>query len=221
MRARALMSRRRLALVAVVAAVALGALLLVFTQPRGAPTALRPSPASSPTTQTSTPEPAATGRAPTPPLQPSSSPPPGTPSAPGSPATPVAYLLGVELQSEDPIPGGQLAWLRNNSASVLQLGCWLLRSASGKTMYIPVGLRLPAGTSAQLTPDSAWLASVDSVSLMDGSGRLVDQTPQLTDNAHDDQIWYRAASGAWTFGRPPHWEGAINGRMVRQKPSGC
>ena len=148
----------------------------------------------------------------------SSSPSPTATPSPSPTATP--YLLGLELEPEDPQPGGQRAWIRNVSGAAAQFGCWALTSASGGTMFVTAGLRVPAGGIALLTPDVSWLKQVDSVSLRDGSGRVVDQTPELTDNAHDDQIWYRA-SGQWTFGRPPIWEGAINGRIVQRKPSGC
>jgi len=145
--------------------------------------------------------------------------PASTPTPSPSPAA-ASYLLGLELQPEDPQPGGQRAWIRNVSGAVVQFGCWTLRSASGRTIYVNTGLRVPAGGIALLTPDVSWLKQVDSVRLLDGRGRLVDETPQLTDNAHDDQIWYRT-SGQWTFGRPPLWEGAINGRIVQSKPSDC
>ena len=142
-----------------------------------------------------------------------------TPTPSPSPAA-TPYLLGLELEPEDPQPGGQRAWIRNVSGSAVQFGCWTLTSASGGTMYVTAGLRVPAGGIALLTPDVSWLRQVDSVRFLDGGGRLVDETPQLIDNAHDDQIWYRT-SGQWTFGRPPIWEGAINGRIVQRKPSGC
>jgi hypothetical protein len=110
-------------------------------------------------------------------------------------------LLAIELQPEDPMPGGQEAVVRNAGTQAAELGCWELRSERhGVAGTIEEGVVLPAGAAVRLTPDDGWLASPDRVSLADRSGTVIDRTPLIRDDAFDDRVWFRDGAD-WRFGR--------------------
>lgn len=129
-------------------------------------------------------------------------------------------LLAVELQPEDPTPGGQFVWIGNPSASSLDLSCWRLRSQS-RTMVIAPGVLVPAGAVIKLTPDRAWLGKTDRVQLFGPGNALVDQTPELRDEQFDDQVWFRTPAGEWTFGRTRLDRKALDGHLISETLSGC
>jgi hypothetical protein len=105
----------------------------------------------------------------------------------------------VELEAEDPMPGGQFVLVENPSHASIDLGCWGLRlDATEPAMVLPPSFSVPAGATARLY---ATLPNAGRVELLDRSGRVIDDTPQLSDRAHDDRIWFRTAGG-WRFGRP-------------------
>jgi hypothetical protein len=58
------------------------------------------------------------------------------------------------------------------------------------------------------------LASRDTVTLVDQTGRIVDRTPELVDTAGDDQFWYVLQGEAWRFGRARLPETVSDGRLV-------
>lgn len=129
------------------------------------------------------------------PAQPTAAPP-----APSSAAGPVR-IDAVELLPEDPSPGGQLVVLRNDGDRAVPVDCWTVRTAAGKTAHIRADKAIEPGTMLRLFPESRLFDSTDSVSLLDGGGGVVDRTPELSDTTGDDQLWFRAASGVWRFGR--------------------
>jgi hypothetical protein len=104
----------------------------------------------------------------------------------------------LELEAEDPMPGGQFVLIEDPSGASIDLGCWGLR-LNGKepTMVIPPSFSVPPGATARLY---ARLPNAGRIELVDRSGRVIDGTPQLSDTAHDDRIWFRTAGG-WRFGR--------------------
>ena len=51
-------------------------------------------------------------------------------------ATDGPMLLAVELQPEDPMPGGQFVWILNPSKEELDLSCWVLRSEKAGVLMI-------------------------------------------------------------------------------------
>jgi len=137
-------------------------------------------------------------------------------------ATTTVELAAVELAPEDPMPGGQFARIRNSGDEVAAIGCWRLRSrATGLTMYVKLGVRLPAGRVAHLAGARAWLKSADRVTLLDATGRVVDRTPRLSDTAFDDRLWFRSPSGEWRFGRTTSNRKAIAVQLVGARPQGC
>lgn len=126
-----------------------------------------------------------------------------TPGSPGpdtiGPIAERPILFALELEAEDPMPGGQFALVENPSEAEIDLGCWGLRlDATEPVMVIPPGFSVPPGAMARLY---ATLPNEGQVLLVDRSGRVIDDTPQLSDTAHDDRIWFRTAGG-WRFGRP-------------------
>jgi hypothetical protein len=150
---------------------------------------------------------------------------PGTPrptvSAP-APKAGTVHLVAVELLPEDPYPGGQLVVLVNGGAQPADVTCWTVRSAgTGTAARILTQNAVPAGGSLRLLPESVPFDSVDTLSLLDRRGQLVDRTPELTDRARDDQLWFRQPSGTWTFGRGFRLpEQVADGRLVTG-PSTC
>lgn len=133
-----------------------------------------------------------------------------------------ATLLAVELQPEDPMPGGQFVWVLNPSQEELDLSCWVLRSQkAGASMTIPPGLRLPPGQVARLLPDAAWVGASDRVQLLDPEGQLVDETPELRDDGFDDQFWFRDPGGEWRFGRTSLPRKPLSGHLSSGSVSGC
>lgn len=120
------------------------------------------------------------------------------------------------------MPGGQFARIRNSGNEAAAIGCWRLRSrATGITVYVKQGVRLPAGRVAHLAGARAWLKSADRVTLLDAAGRVVDRTPSLRDTAFDDRLWFRSSSGEWRFGRTTSTRKAIAVQLVGARPPGC
>jgi hypothetical protein len=129
-------------------------------------------------------------------------------------------LVAVELQPEDPSPGGQFVAVANRTKATVNIGCWRLRSSIA-TMTVRPPLVLRPGKIALLSPDHAWLGRVDRVRLVDAKGRLRDATPELADRASDDRIWFREGTGAWRFGRTSLGRGVVAGRLLQRLPSRC
>lgn len=129
-------------------------------------------------------------------------------------------VFAVELQPEDPMPGGQFLALMNGTGATVDLGCWKVRSRKAVLRIVPP-LRLKAGGVVLLSAPGAWLASEDRVVLVDRVGRQRDATPVLTDRASDDRVWYRDAAGTWRFGRTVLGKEVRAGHLVRSAQSAC
>ena len=121
-------------------------------------------------------------------------------------------IIAVELQNGDPSPGGQFVAVANRSRSTVNLGCWRLRSSS-VTLTVAPPLRLRPGKVALLSPERAWLKSVDRVRLVGLKGRVRDATPRLADHAYDDRIWFKQGA-EWRFGRKVLGRGVLAGRLL-------
>ena len=131
-------------------------------------------------------------------------------------------LLAVELQPEDPMPGGQFVWILNPSTEELDLSCWVLRSEkAGVLMIVKPGLQLPAGGVAHLVPEEAWVRASERIRLLDPQQRVVDETPELTDDRFDDQFWFRDPGGQWQFGRTSLPRKPVSGHLSSGAVSGC
>ena len=129
-------------------------------------------------------------------------------------------LVAVELQPEDPSPGGQFVAVANTTRATIDIGCWRLRSTTA-TMTVRPPLVLLPGKIALLSPDRAWLRSADRVRLVDKRGRQRDATPELADRAGDDRIWFRTGAAPWKFGRTTLGKGVVAGRLLQRLPSRC
>ena len=136
--------------------------------------------------------------------------PPGGAGTSGQPPTVTApppkpgsvRITAVELAPEDPHPGGQILLLANDTDRAVDMSCWTVNSAStGKSAWIIVKGPVAPGASLRLVPETALFESVDTLSLLDRQGQVVDRTPKLTDRTRDDQLWFRQSNGTWTFGR--------------------
>jgi hypothetical protein len=121
-------------------------------------------------------------------------------------------IIAVELQTDDPSPGGQFVAVANRTRSTVNLGCWRLRSSS-VTLTVAPPLRLRPGKVALLSPERAWLKAVDRVRLVDPKGRQRDTTPRLADHAYDDRIWFKQGT-EWRFGRKVLGRGVVAGRLL-------
>jgi hypothetical protein len=114
----------------------------------------------------------------------------------------VIRLAAVELRAEDPSVGGQYVVVINPTDSSVDVTCWVVHSAStGLSARVIDASPLSSGASLRLVPDTHVFNSPDTITLLDSAGHEIDRTPQLVDQASDDQAWYRDATGAWTFGR--------------------
>jgi hypothetical protein len=144
------------------------------------------------------------------------------PAVPPPPGASAVRLTAVELQPEDPYPGGQLVVLVNDGDRMVDLACWTVRSEStGRTARILTQKPLAPGAHMRLIPESVVFDSVDTLSLLDPRGQLADRTPKLTDRARDDQLWFRHDS-AWTFGKGFRLTGQVfDARLVVAAPDSC
>jgi hypothetical protein len=131
-------------------------------------------------------------------------------------ASPVTVVIAaVELQFEDPSPGGQSVWLANRGTNEQDISCWSITAASSRVIaYVDNGTRLAPGRAVRFTAPPRMLGSRDTITLRDRTGQVIDSTPELTDSAGDDQLWYVLRGGMWTFGRTRLPEPVSDGRLV-------
>ena len=127
-------------------------------------------------------------------------------------------LSAVELEAEDPLPGGQFVLVVVGGRS-FDLACWSLRVGDRRSAtVVPGGGRVPSGGVVKLVtelPDPARIA------LVAPDGRVADRTPLLIDSGHDDRMWFRAG-GRWRFGRAPETAGeVVDATLTRSIPSAC
>jgi len=138
----------------------------------------------------------------------------GNASAPQDESAAVV-VAAVELQFEDPSPGGQSVWLANRGASEQDISCWSIRAnSSGVTMFVSAGTRLAPGRAFRFATPVRMLASPEIVTLLNRAGQVVAITPELKDSASDDQLWYLMPGQSWVFGRSRLPETAVDGRLV-------
>lgn len=154
--------------------------------------------------------------------QPASPPPTGLPPQQPSGQADRIGFLGIELQPEDPMPGGQYLLLLNPTSSEIELRCWSIRSAASSSSWVIMGdVRLAPDTIARVTIiDGAWQAA-DQLQLLDSAGQLVDESPALEDAAYDDQIWFVDPDGSWQFGRTIFAQLMINLSASQSEVGGC
>lgn len=164
---------------------------------------------------------------------PSPSSPPNSPSGSTGAASPTAEatassaspsVLGevfiglVELAAEDPSPGGTYIVIQNEGATPADIGCWRLSTTTREDLRIPTGSTVPAGGALRLLFDRGTVANPDRLELRDDTGRVIDATPVLDDNAGDDQLFSRVG-GEWVLGRPQLPSPLIDGGSIG--PGGC
>lgn len=138
----------------------------------------------------------------------------GNASAPQDDSAAVV-IAAVELQFEDPSPGGQSVWLANRGTSEQDISCWAIRAnSSGVSMFINPATRLAPGRALRFATPVRMLASPEIVTLIDRAGQVVARTPELKDSASDDQLWYLMPGQSWVFGRNRVPEKATDGRLV-------
>jgi hypothetical protein len=142
-------------------------------------------------------------------------------AAPLSPTgAPVSVVIAaVELQFEDPSPGGQSVWLANRGTSDQDISCWRITAASsGVTAFVSDGTLVRSGRALKFSTPPRMMRSPDMVTLADRSGRVLVRTPELSDSAGDDQLWYLLPGEPWRFGRSRLPEAASDGRLVSACP---
>jgi hypothetical protein len=137
----------------------------------------------------------------------------GTASAPQDESAAIV-IAAVELQFEDPSPGGQSVWLANRGTSDQDISCWGIRASGGVTMFVAGGTRIAPGRALRFATPVRMLSSPEVVTLLDRAGRVVARTPELKDSASDDQLWYLLPGESWQFGRSRLPEAATDGRLV-------
>lgn len=131
-------------------------------------------------------------------------------------------ILAVELQFEDPSPGGQGVWVANRGGAETDISCWaVLSSASGARTTVLAGTKLAPHRALHFSTPPGLLRSPDVVTLADREGRAVDRTPELADAQSDDQLWYQGEDGQWRFGRTQFPQQTSDGRVADRTPDGC
>lgn len=135
------------------------------------------------------------------------------PSSPG--ASQSVVIAAVELQFEDPSPGGQSVYVVNRGTTDQDISCWRIAAASsGRTSSIKDGTRLLPARGLRFATPARMLGSPDTVTLLDRSGQVIARTPQLQDTAGDDQLWFLLPGEAWRFGRARLPETISDGQLV-------
>lgn len=89
--------------------------------------------------------------------------------------------------------------LHNPSALPVDVGGWSISSSDlhKRTLEIPEGTSIGAGAFRVFHHRTAWFADIlTSVRLHDAGGRLVDETPRLSDSSGDLRSWSRAPGTA-------------------------
>lgn len=139
-----------------------------------------------------------------------------------TPPTSGPWLQAIELEAEDPMPGGQYVIVANAGAEPVDLGCWRLESvATGVALFLPPGADIAIDEALRVVPEVPWLATEDTVRLVDSTGQLVDNTPALRDESFDDQLWVRDVAGEWRFGRPELPSRLTDAFGTVERPAGC
>ena len=139
-----------------------------------------------------------------------------------TPPTSGPWLQAIELQAEDPMPGGQFVIVANAGAEPADLGCWRLESvATGVALFLPPGTDIGIDEGLRVVPEVPWLATEDTVRLVDSTGQLVDNTPALRDESFDDQLWVRDVAGEWRFGRPELPSRLTDAFGTVERPASC
>jgi hypothetical protein len=134
---------------------------------------------------------------------------------------PKPVISALELAPEDPSPGGQFVWLYNPSAKTINLGCYRLRSSRGAVVIRPNTL-VPPQSTVTFAPPQAWLRANDQVELVNRSGKVVNRTPMLRDDAGDGRFWFKRPAAEWRFGTArTYGEGVVRGKVATAAVESC
>ena len=133
-----------------------------------------------------------------------------------SPTKPLEVVIAaVELQFEDPSPGGQSVWIANRGTAEQDISCLAITAASsGRTAVVRSDTHLAPGRALRFATPARMLGSPETITLADRAGQVIDRTPQLTDSAGDDQLWFVLPGAPWRFGRTRLPEIASDGQLV-------
>ena len=106
-------------------------------------------------------------------------------------------------------------WLANRGLTEQDISCWRITSeATGASAAVQEGTKIPPGRALRFATPTGMLRSTDSVTLADDRGHTIDHSPELTDSAGDDQLWYLLVGSPWQFGRGRLPETATDGRLT-------
>jgi hypothetical protein len=131
------------------------------------------------------------------------------------------FVSALELAPEDPSPGGQFVWLYNPSAKTINLGCYRLRSSRGTVVIRPNTL-VPPQSTVTFAPPQAWLRANDQVELVNRTGKLVNRTPLLRDDAGDGRFWFKRPAAEWRFGTArTYGEEVVRGKIATAAVESC
>lgn len=110
-----------------------------------------------------------------------------------------------EVESNPPGSDGRGEWveLYNPTSSDISIGGFKLKTSfMPSTISIPANAKIDAGQYYVIAVSGSKLSnSAESLSLVDGSGRMVDRTLFLVDRSNDSRTWQRVPDGAseWKF----------------------
>src|SRR5712692_6326666 len=118
--------------------------------------------------------------------------------------------------------------LYNPTSNSVNIGGWSIGATTGLRNYytIPSGTVIASQQFLVYTYGPLWFPHAGAVvQLKDSNGTIIDQTPPLTDQAHDTNSWQRAYDG-YNTGSQSDWvfrietPGSSNGKLAGATTSG-
>ncbi|HVX01713.1 MAG TPA: lamin tail domain-containing protein [Nitrososphaera sp.] len=129
------------------------------------------------------------------------------------------WIIINEVESNPPGGDNKGEWveLYNPTSSDIPIGSFKLKTSfMPSTISIPASAKIDAGRFYVIAISGSKLSnSAESLSLVDGSGRIVDRTPFLVDRSNDLRTWQRVPDGAGEWKFQEQTKGASNAPAVK------
>jgi hypothetical protein len=138
-----------------------------------------------------------------------------------SPTTTSVVINEVELNPKGNDSKGEWVELYNPTSSAVSIGNFKVKTSfKPVTISIPAGTTIGAGNFYVLAISGEKLYnSAESISLIDGSGRVADKTPSLVDRNDDSQTWQRVPDGGSEWKFKEQTKGAFNSPAIKPASS--
>lgn len=138
-------------------------------------------------------------------------------SSPSSAAAAKVVINEVESNPKGSDDKGEWVELYNPASSEVSIGNFKIKASFTKAIIeIPAGTKIGAGQFYVLAISGGrFYNSAESLSLVDGSGRVVDKTPSLVDRSNDSRTWQRLPDGGSKWEFKEQTQGASNSPAVK------